>query len=206
MSLSSLLNQVIAITNRPELENRIILAIQKATLKEHAALEYTRDLVISTPIDLTPSDVYRYSIDRTAAPLVRLRKVNTIREVVNPSIAYQSYSGFYGEIEFTESALDNIFDEYNVEKRNYYYRQGNLINLVAMRQINQVTISYYQVPDVNVATYSSWIADEYDYLIYDAASAEIFGSIGNNQEHNTYLQKAMMDRIDVAKYEINNIS
>lgn len=205
-TLTDLVNDIIAVTNRPDLETRIILAVQKVTLKEHAAIKYARDLIISPAITLVSSSDFRYQIDRTVVPLVRLRAIKTIREVTSSQPSLQTFSGFYNQLEFKEAALDNIFDEYNTEKRDYFYRQGNFINLVATRDISQVQVSYYQSPDVSIATYQSWIANEYSYLIYDAAAAEIFGSIGNNQEHASYLNKANNDRLDVIKAEVNEFN
>jgi hypothetical protein len=207
-SLSDLVTATANITNRPDLILEMQQSIAKATLKEHAAIDYPRDLVELSPIALSnTSGLYRYSVSLVTNNLYPvLRKVDKIYEV--PATALQatfSSAGYYGAIQFSEIDPARLFDEYNLEKYNYFFRQGNTLELVAFRQVDNIGIRYYARPVVTVAAYSSWIADMYDYVIYEAAAADIFKMIGKDEEAQTYRQKLQDNRLDIIRNEVGAI-
>ena len=207
-TLAELVASVITITNRPDLLNETTLAVKKATLKEHNAIDYPRDLVKTSAIALdNTSALSRYSLSLATLGIYTLvRKIDSIAEIAETSYsASLSRSGYYGTLQFTELAPTALFDEYNLEKLDYYYRQGNSIELVAARQVNSIVIRYYARPLVGDANYSSWIADLYDYVIYEAAAADIFKLIGKADEAQTYRAKSQDNRMDILKSEIGSI-
>jgi hypothetical protein len=207
-SLADLVASVITTTNRPDLVAETTLAIRKATLKEHAAIDYPRDLVTTGHITLTnPTDSSRYSLSLVTLGIYNLvRKVDTIYEVLaTEQSASLSRSGYYGALQFSEVDPKALFDEYSIEKLDYFYRQGNSIEIVAARQLNAIAIKYFARPDIGATTYSSWIADLYDYAIYEAAAADIFKLIGKRDEAQEYVRKQQDNRMDIIKNEVGSI-
>jgi hypothetical protein len=207
-TLTELVTSVTNITNRPDLVLETQQSIYKATLKEHAAIDYPRDLVSLGPLALdNTSGLYRYSISLITNNLYPvMRKVDKVYEV--PTAALQatfSSAGYYGAIQFDEIDPARLFDEYNLERYNYFYRQGNTLELVAFRQVDNIGIRYYARPTVTLAGYSSWIADMYDYVIYEAAAADVFKMIGKDEEAGTYRQKLQDNRLDIIRNEIGAI-
>ena len=204
-TLSDLLASVITVTNRPDLVAESTLAIQKATLKEHSFTDYKSDIAYSGVISLTDSaGNFRYQISQvTVGMYPQCRKILKIGEVLSSiPVSYLSFEGYWGEIDFTEQDVDDLFDGYRIEKSNYYTRVGNLINLVALREVTQIGISYYALPNISNAGYSSWIADKFPYVIYEVAAADIFDMIGKTDESKLYLNKVQSNRLDILKSEI----
>lgn len=209
-TLNDLITSVYAITKRPDLVAETTLAIKRATLQEHRAIDYPRDLVLLAPVTLTQAapNLYRYQLDLVSLGLYPLcRKIKIIREIdATPDKAWNTFEGYWGEIEFTEVAPDNIFDGYKRERSNYYYRVGNTLNMVATRQVENVAIYYYSDPVTTAEGYSSWIADMYDYAIYTAAAAEIFRIIGKDGEQRQQLANIQANRMDIIKAEIHALN
>ena len=207
-AITALATAVYAITNRPDLSALTTLAIKRATIKEHAAMDYPRDLVLTAPIALDNSNgLNRYSLDEVTLGLYgMIRKIKFIKELNNTQYSSAYYSqGYWGELDFKERAPNNLFDEYNMEYTSYYFRQGTSINIVAVRAVNYIGIQYYQQPNIVDLTYASWIADMYPYVIYEAAAANVFQAIGKNDEAGVYRGKLMDNRLDLIKAEIGDI-
>jgi len=207
-ALDDLIEQVYIITGRPDLVAETKQAVLRATLKEHSSIDYPRDLVVtaSIPLDNT-SGLWRYSLSEVTLGLYgQLRKILTIREVLSPMPdALHNFQGYWGDIEFHERAANNIFDAYQMEQQNYYYRQGNSINLAAIRAVTAIAIQYYKRPDLGTACYDSWIAGLFPYVIYEAAAADIFKMVGKDEEAQRYAGKLMDNRLDIIKSEIGAI-
>ena len=207
-TITDLAAAVYAITNRPDLSALTTLAIKRATIKEHAAMDYPRDLVLTAPIALDNSNgLNRYSLNEVTLGIYGMvRKIKFIKELNNTQYSSAYYSqGYWGELDFKERAINNLFDEYNMEYTSYYFRQGTSINIVAVRAVNYIGIQYYQQPNVGDLTYASWIADMYPYVIYEAAAANVFQAIGKNDEAGVYRGKLMDNRLDLIKAEIGDI-
>lgn len=208
-TFADLQNSVYTITNRPDLINETTLAIKRAILKEHAAMDYPRDLLIlSTPLTQADPNYYRYALSLVTLGLYStLRKIKNIQEIpATLDQALVTFTGYWGELKFEEVAADNIFDSYQRERINYFYRYGSSINLVAVRQIDRIGMTYYAKPDLsNTATYSDWLADLYDYVIYTHAAAEIFRVIGKSDEYRMQLDQIRENRLDIIKSEIGAI-
>lgn len=206
--LQSLIDAVMVITNRRDLLEETKQAIFKATLKEHTAIDYPSDLVTSAPIELDNSGTNsKYHLDLNSLGLNGyLRKIKMIGEVVQVELnAFNTYQGYWGQINLQELAPNNLFDNYNIENQNYYFRQGNNINVAAMRPIQLLAIMYYQLPTIKESEYSSWIADRYPYIIYEHAAADIFQTVGKRDEFTIYRSKIPDNRLDVIKAEISTI-
>jgi hypothetical protein len=207
-TISDLATSVYTLTNRPDLVAETQLAIQKATLQEHAAIDYPSDLVTSSVITLdNTSGTFRYTVSLTTAGIAaEVRKIKFVKEALDvPPVVWQSSMGYWGEIDFKEIAPNAIFDNYNMEQVNYYFRQGLSLSLVAYRRVNKIALIYYALPDTTVLTYSSWIADKFPYVIYERAAADIFKLVGKTDEQAAYLANMHRNRLDVITSEVGPI-
>jgi hypothetical protein len=201
-TLAEMREWVYGITARPDLITNTTNEILKATIKEHAAQNYTKDLVISEPIELTQVDSFRYTVDLSS---LSVRKIGTVIEYVESmasSPAYLSYEGFAGQIKFMERALTDKFDNFHVERSNIFYRHNNTLDLVANRAVASVVLIYYTKPNIAVDTYSSWIADDYPYVIAEHAAINIFNMVGLYDEAKMYQGKLFDNRMDIMRNEV----
>jgi len=204
-TLAEMIDMVDGITNRTDLVKETKLAIKSATLREHAAVDYSKDLML-TSIALSPGspDTFRYLIP---AASIRARKITPkIYEtpVVQVSSAYTNL-GVYGLIELNEVSAFNIFDTYRLEHYNYWYNTASGIHISAVRSLASVDILYYKYTDVTDSGYSSWIADEFPYVIADFAAIEIFRLLGRTAEQNAYTVKAKENRLTLIASNITAI-
>ena len=216
---SDLVTSVYNVTKRKDLVNETQQAIIRAIKKEHAAFEYPDDLMIAGPVSLTASnpDNYRYAVSTTSSGLnlyPTIRKIKYIREVLSTiNASLYTFNGYYGELNFEEKAVDNIFDNYNLEALIYYTKVGQTINIVAPRTVSQVAICYYWTPNMSDVTqygnpttgFTDWLADEFDYAIWEHAAAEIFRIIGKDSEFKAFEQKVMDNRRDIVMAKIGAI-
>ena len=178
MTLTQLISEVAIATNRPDLTNDITQAIRKATMKCHLADEFKFDLsevVITVP---TQTD-FHYQLDlsnTTNYPL--FRKVSHIQEYNLPLAG--------NEIVFEPKDAAGLMDDYMLESNDYYYQAGYAINIGSHKQLTQLRVGYWKLPDIGVSTYSSWIANMYPDAIIDEAASTVFKAIGKDAEFDRF--------------------
>jgi len=207
-SFQDLIDSTIILTKRPDLVSETTLALKKAIIKEHSAIDYPRDLATVTHELVQPDpNNYRYSITLEDLEVsATLSKIKHVSEVIQQTDVQHSFSGYWGSLIFTEIAPDDLFNNYNREKAAYYYRAGNTINIVAPRLVENIGIQYYAFPDLSdTDVYSDWLADLYDYVLYTHAAAEVFRLIGKTDEYRAQLAAVLDNRFDVIKREIGEI-
>lgn len=179
----AIIQDVYALTARPDLAAETALAIRKATMKSHMAETWKNDIsnvIITLPVlDNTVEVSWRYSLDLTSSVNFPLyRKLSSIDEYNNPLTGY--------EIHFKELDNDRILDEYFLEDINYYYQAGQQVNLRANKWLVQLSVDYYKYPDITPATYTSWISDQFRDMIVCEAAASVFRTIGKDSEATSY--------------------
>ena len=168
-TLAQLAADVYRVTNRPDLTNETYIAIRAATLRFHMADDWVQSEATSVvPVVPLFTGDFRYSFLTTS--LTRFRKIKYIKEYVTPPNPWY--------IQFERLAPDDLLDGYQTEKENYWTRIGNGISLRATREISNLEVVYYQLPDVSEATYSSWIADMFQDCIIHEAKMDIFEMTG----------------------------
>ena len=208
-TFAELQDSVITVTKRPDLVNETILALKRAIIKEHSAMDYPRDLAKKLQALTQPNpNNYRYELSLASLGMhPSARKIMEIEEALaSQPTSIQSSSGYYGQLIFKERAPDNLFDGYNQEYQSYWYRFGSNLNIVAPRQVDNVLITYYAVPSTSVLVdYSDWMADLYDYVLYTHAAAEIFRIIGKSEEYKMQLAMTQENRLDIIRNEIGAI-
>lgn len=195
--MQSVIDDVVIHTNRPDLVAETQLAVSKATMKMHmtgprdpatglsGAAFYVQDIV-SDIVILPLQTETRYEID--LSDYSQLRAVKGIQEWNVPLTG----------TEVTYEKLDEnfLFDDYHIEKYDYFYRAGLVVNLRARKLLTKIKLSYYAFPIVDGATYTSWIASKFKDAIVEEAAATVFRMIGKTDEFKTY-QAMTQDNISI---------
>lgn len=177
--LTSLVNDVYTLTNRPDLVGETLLAIRTATVKAHCSDYFYKDLVESgVQFDL---DLMQQSLDyKVLFPKWRALKY------VRPYIY-----GTGNTLGYTTDVLDvitpdDIVDSYRINRDNVCYVAGQTLQIRTSIATQYFLISYYKYPDTGVDTYSSWIAEEQPAAIIYEAAATVFKSIGYDEQFAAY--------------------
>jgi len=174
-TLASLLNDVYALTLRPELVAQTTLAVQHATLKMHHTDFYCKDL---SELSYTfETSEYLQDLD-WASTLTRYRAIQWIRKR-DPDT--QENMEFLTPIDPTQA-----LDPYKITKTNVYYGSGVFLRLRTDTPWAAFTLSFYQNPDITSGSYSSWIADQHPYAIVNEAARRVFKTIGKDDEASMY--------------------
>ena len=199
---TNLVNMVYTETNRLDLVAETKQAVMEATLSAHLLDYFYKDLMISQ-LSFAALD-YIQQIDTTA--LTRFRKMNFLRltdsTLLWPApVGNASYPMFLPPgndavggggvtnysiigsqaVEIKEIEIDDIFDEFNSERRNVWYQAGTNVIVRTYIQFQYLLISYYQRPDITEATYTSWIGTDYPYSIVYKAAKGVFNKIGQTE-------------------------
>lgn len=205
-TFSDLFDSVVTVTKRPDLVAETTLALKRAIIKEHSAIDYPRDLKKLDQALVQPNpNNFRYELSLASMGLhPTARRITQIVELAsNQPSSLQVTQGYFGILDFKERMHDDIFNGYNQEYQAYWYRFGSNLNIVAPRQVDNVRITYYAVPSLaNTSAYSDWMADMYDYVIYTHAAAEIFRIIGKSEEQKMQLAMMQDNRLDIIRNEI----
>lgn len=189
---NSLVTQVITLTNRPELVAETQLAVKSATLKLHASENYAKDL-FETGLVFSSTD-FRQTIDyRSLIP--RFRRLSYIRK-------FDAVGNVPGK-EFTIITPDQIFDRYQRQRTDVAYLAGSLFQLLSSDQVTNVLFGCYVHPTVaDAATYSSWIATEFEYAIVLEAAVKIFTLMEQSNSAKAYAQLAMEQLAEIKMHNI----
>ena len=73
----------------------------------------------------------------------------------------------------------DIFDSYAVLKENVFYNAGDVVNIRVSPKIKGLLLGYFKYPPTDVASYSSFIARDFPWIIIEEAAYIIFASSGN---------------------------
>lgn len=172
MNYAELVDNVVTVTGRDELVPQIQYAIAKATLKLHSADLWNRDLVEKI-VGVASTFAPRYMIDvRSEFP--RFRKIQYLNgyDVTSKTVI----------CELQPRSPISIGDNYGRLVNQIYYLSGDMITIRSVIALTNVLAGFWALPPVDNANYKSWIADVAPYAIIDEASAEIFGSVGDDDE------------------------
>lgn len=158
---SDLVADVYTLTNRPELVDMTKLAVRSATLKAHQTDFYPKDLYETgiewNPVAYIQSLEYRLVVPRWRA-FKYLRKYDNTTSPGTPGKFFEFLSA------------ESILDDYGVHEENVCYLAGEVLQIRSDTQDRNMLLGCYRHPDVNEATYSSWIAlDHRMAIVYGAA-------------------------------------
>lgn len=173
MTLTELRAEVVTLTNRPDLDTtgQILLAVRRATLKLHTIDYFYRDLFETNVTFGVSLSVQDYD---TLVNIPRWRSVKYIRHYDAPSAVAGRF--------FKKVDPQNVLDDYAVDRTNIWYQGGDSLHLKAPIAFTDILIGVYLYPDITEATYDSWIATTYPYVIVLEAAATIMKMIGKADE------------------------
>lgn len=177
MNFAEIQASVYTITNRPNLVNETILAIQEATMALHGIENWWRDRVEQQVVFSANGNYQQIPL----ATLPRFRTFSYIRKF-DPTgtdpLTGISGGGAPGDL-FDPCPPDKLLDPYKITKDNIYYLTGGGNAASAVAQLRSTVafqyllIAWMRFPQVDVATYQSWIAELYPYAIITAASMKL---------------------------------
>ena len=178
-TFAELVADVKTMTNRPDLDAEIKLAVKAATLKAHQTDYYPKDLfetaIIWTPIAYQQSLDYRTLIPRWRA-FKYLRKYDNS---VSPGVP-----GKYINILTPEQSIDG----YGIDREDVCYIAGESLEIRSSTQDTYMLIGCYIHPDLDEITFNSWIALDAPFAIVYEATSKIFKQTGYDE------QAAMMNK------------
>lgn len=185
-TFSQLQEDVIALTNHPELTVETTLAIRMATLKLHL-LEYWEEDSVEVPVSVTQTDgLYQIDIPEDISPLAA--KIKYLQKADGK---------FLKKIDPVDA-----FDEYTRLRTNVYYRVGKYLKCRSNTSDLSVLVGYQQAPVTTESGYSSWIADAYPHLVAVEAAANVMNAIGETDMVKRFQALAMEG---VALLKINHL-
>ncbi len=180
MTLLELQTEVALLTNRPDLTANILSAVRAATLKLHQLDYFYKDL-FETGITF-PTDDYLQQLEyRTLLP--RWRALKYIRKTDVNSFDDGDFLEVIPIPEFVE-------DQYKANVNDVCYVAGDVIQIRSSTKLQYIILGCYLQPDITVASYKSWIADDHPYAIVYEASALIFKQVGDTDQFAAFTQLA----------------
>lgn len=172
-----IVNDVVTLTNRPDLAAEIAIAVRTATLSVHSDAAYPRDLVAAAVQIPNPS--YQFSID-AQSQFPRLRGLSTVRLLDDNFTPVE-----FPEVEIIE--LGDIRDAiYHELKTDVCYIAGTSVNVKTSVPASGILLEYFQLPLIRREQYNSWIAQlAPDAIVYSAASI-LYSTNGNEEKAASY--------------------
>lgn len=173
--------RVIGLTKRPELVAVTDLAIRTATLRAHQVDYFPQDQA---------SIAANYTLPVDNQIFVEVTGLQTLIPLL------RNFSWMQGEdlltgipVENFEYVEDykNFWDEYKELKNSVFTRFGDTIRARAISPTGRFRLYYYVNPNVQAATYNSWIANLYPDELAMWAAGIVWARSGNmEQAKSTY--------------------
>ena len=182
MTFQEMINEVILITKRPDLLERIKQQLRAATLKAHHSDFYYPD-IHEVPVAFNDPFYLQTFIPSEVVP--NFRKVKYIR------LWLGGVDGEPGKF-LTPIQVENSLDSYNCIKQDVYYMAGQALQIRGCNPLDKILFGCYKHPVITPEiSYSSWIADSMPYtIIYEAARA-VFKSISFTEQANEFTQMVL---------------
>lgn len=170
MNFSEMVTQVLALTNRPDKQTQIELAINNAISEFCLRTKFFKDLVEDS-IAIT-STVYSQSIDLTA----NTTRFRSFKYVKQPGVKRYIHP----------LPPDKIFTPGDQMQRDRYYIIGSDLTIITSSLSATLEVGYYQYPAILSGTDTHWLTDINPFCVIDKAAARIFKDIGDRQEAATH--------------------
>lgn len=171
---TELCDEVITLTNRPDLIAETKLAVKAATLKAHKSDLYYKDL-FETGISFGSSDYIQTLEYRNVLPKFKMLKY--IRKTDSAGVP-----GNFLEVITPTSALDR----YGKNKEDVCYAAGEVIQIKSSTALQYILLGCYLNPDITETGYDSWVALDHPFAIIFEAAATVFKSIGQDDQSTTF--------------------
>jgi hypothetical protein len=174
-----IVEDVVSLTNRPDLAAEIAIAVRTATLSVHSCAAFPRDLV--TQLVKIPNPSFQFSID-AQSQFPRMRGLSSVRpldEQFNPVDTTQ--------IEVVE--IGDVFDPvYGFVKNNVAFLSGTNVNIKTDIASYGALVTYFQLPLIRREQYNSWIAQMAPDAIVMVAASLAFSTTGNEEKAASYMR------------------
>lgn len=169
-------NDIVTLTNRPELDAETDLAIKQATLIAHLSDKYPLDIVISSPVGVVSASTTDLTTSILVSPFSRFRDLAGVRllDVDNNPIDSP-------EVDIVEAR--DIYDPIyrGIKKDTIAWLAGTNLNVHASCGMYGIEASWYQSPTLDSSSYVSWIAQNFSVLLVWQAAYIIWNSTGNEE-------------------------
>src|SRR3990172_274536 len=190
-TFAELVADVKTLTNRPDLDAEIKLAVKAATLKAHQTDYYPQD-IFETAIQWAPV-AYQQSLDyRLLIP--RWRSFKFLRKYTPGVSPADDVDGIF----FTVIDPDRSLDSYGINKENVCYLAGEQIEIRSTTEDEYMILGCYIHPDITEATYASWIAVAHPFAIVYEATSKIFKTTGYD-EQATQMNKEVVEQYTILR-------
>lgn len=177
MNFNEILDEVYALTSRPDLVALTKSAVKAATLKAHYTDFYSKD-IYEAPITFATAS-YTQSFDYSAN-ISNYRALKYMRH-------WDSVAEEAGEF-ITMILPEQVIDVYQRERTNICYVAGRIIEIKASIEFTHILFGCYVSPIVTEVGYSSWVATLYPWAIVHEAARVVFATIGMSTESNAQRQ------------------
>jgi hypothetical protein len=177
MNFGELCDDVITITNRPELVAETQLAVRNATLKFHMIDFFFRDRVEKLLQFSASSTGFQIDIK---TEFENWRKFDYIRPYdLNTAAPKNKY--------IKEVAPSNIFDQFTRAKTDVCYVAGTSLNMRTADAESAFLCGWFKYPKVTPNNFSSWIAEMYPAIIVEEAAGRMLWVLGMVEEGNKFI-------------------
>ena len=196
-SFATMLTNVYALTNRPDLVNESTLALQNATLKAHRSDYYPKDL-FETGISFDSLQNLQTTEYKTLVP--QWRSISYLRVY---DVSTDQATQMPGRL-LKLVAPESVLDEYYKDKVDVYYLAGINLNIVTRCPSQYFLLGCYIYPLVDTVNYKSWIADEHPAVILYEAAATVFKTIGYDEQAANYRAMISDEMIQLTQQVVAN--
>lgn len=177
MTFDEMVQEVITITKRPDLEARIRSNLRAATLKAHHSDFFYKDLV-EVAVQFKDPFYLQSFVPTEVVPAFRKPKYVRLWQ--------GDLNGMPGK--FLEPIqIENSLDAYGHIKTDVFYMAGQNLQIRGLGALDKVLFGCYIHPTIlPESSYSSWIANEMPWAIIYEAARVTFKSISNTEQANEY--------------------
>jgi hypothetical protein len=172
------INDIITITNRPELTAETALALRQATLRAHACAHFIRDLVVSA---IPNSDLSQAFTNLTIdiSTLARFRDVSGVKLLdVNGNVLT------YPAVDVVEigDIYEPGYEDRGILRQNICWLAGTNLNIYSGGGNYGAEVTWFQAPKLSSDVYDSWIAQMFPDVIIWEACYFIWNRSGNDNK------------------------
>ncbi len=184
MNYQEIYDEVVSLTNRPDLTAEINTAIKSATLRCHQMDFYERDVLEQKLVFIEAEYIKQVDVKSV---LSRYRKIKYLRKWDPTGSDPQTLqaTGAAGAF-FDIIDPDQVLDSYNITKADVAYVAGSQLNIRSSSAESQFLCGWYASPNISSSGYSSWIADQVPYAIIYGAASVLFNMIGFQEQSRKF--------------------
>jgi hypothetical protein len=187
-----ILEDIFALTARPDLEAETELALRTATVNAHLCDAFPRDLFVSSVQLPNASYMFSMNIPSLFPGLRGLSQIRLLDSTMQPVVVSPE-----NEVKIIE--LGDIYDDYGNLKNQVAYLAGDSVNVRSYYNTYGVLVSWFKSPSLRRAEYNSWIAQLYSTVIVYWAASIVLDTNGNEAKAKKYMDMTQQIHIPFLK-------